>query len=106
MDFTEKDLVSLIQYKIKNDDDVPLCADYLYIDRYKVIFISKYRKDYRICASSGCHFEPLIKLSTFDILFITRDFEEAVCMFRSYIIRTFKLQNVEKELGEIMEKKE
>ena len=100
MDFTEKDLISLIQYKIKNDDDVPLCADYCYISRYKIIFISKYRKDFRICASAACHFEPLIHLSTYDILYITRDFDEAVSMFRSYIIRTFKIQKFEEALGE------
>ena len=75
-DFTFKDIQNLAQYKIKNDDDdIPLCADYLYIDRYKIMFISKFKKKYRILATSACHIRPVARLGTFDIVYFSEDFE-------------------------------
>lgn len=93
----EKELIQLQQYKIKNDNlDVPLCANYLFIKNYKMLFIAKARKSYRVCCSSACNFEPLARTTTFDILFITTDFEEAIAMFNSYIIRMLKVEPLEK----------
>ena len=99
-DFTFKDIQNLAQYKIKNDDDdIPLCADYLYIDRYKIMFISKFKKKYRILATSACHIRPVARLGTFDIVYFSEDFEIITNKFRQFVRMMIKLQPIEKELA-------
>lgn len=96
MNFEEKDLISLQQFKIKNNlDDLPLTANNLFINGYKVIFIKKSKKMYKICASASCHFAPMYTEGTFDVVFASEDLEFCKAMFQSYVIRAFsRFENV------------
>lgn len=89
-DFEIKDLEKLQIAKVKNEiDEFPECSRYLYIHEYKMLFIYKARGKYRVACSGACHFEPVARTNTFDILFFTEDFETAVAMFNSYLMRLF-----------------
>lgn len=88
----DKKLITQIhQEKIKNGlQDENLIENYLYINGYKVLFISRYRwKIYHIYASSACHFDALKHEQTFDLLYWTESLSEAISKWQSYIIRTF-----------------
>ena len=85
-------LEHLQQYKIKNGlESVSLYESYLYINGYKLLFITRNNRNkrYQIFGSSACHFEPIRKFGTFELLFMSEDRHETISMFQSYIIRTF-----------------
>lgn len=85
-------LEKLQQYKIKNgQDEVSLYENYLYINGYKLIFITQNNRNhqYQIFCSGACHFKPIRSFGTFDLLFNTPDLTECITMFQSYIKRTF-----------------
>lgn len=93
-DFKPKDLQALQQAKIKNElNDFPVYCNYLYIFEYQMLFISKSRNKYRVVASSACHFEPVVRTDTFDILFFTNDLDIAISIYRSYLFRLFHSQD-------------
>lgn len=105
--FDNKDLEVLQQSKIKNDiEDFPLSSKYLYIYEYKMLFITKAHEKYRVCCSAACHFEPVARTQTFDILYFTKDFEEAKNMFNSYLMHLFWDNKVELHTTERNESKD
>lgn len=89
-DFDSKDLERLTQAKTKNDiEDFPVCSRYLYIFENKMLFITKSRNDYRVCATGACCFEPYRRTQTFDILYFTKDLNMAIAIYKSYLMRLF-----------------
>lgn len=88
----KKGITQLQQLKIKGElDEFPLVSNYLYINGYKMIFIVRHsQKVYHVCASSACHFAPLKHEAVFDILYWTEDLNDAISMFKGYVIRSFQ----------------
>lgn len=55
-----------------------------------MIFIVRHSpKVYHVCASTACHFAPLKHESVFDILYWTEDLQDAISMFKGYVLRSF-----------------
>ena len=80
MDINKRNLEQLQTLKIKHSlDEFPTEANYLYIDGYKTIFISKSKnKFYHVCCSSACHFESVQEQTVYKVIYNTDDIEDAV----------------------------
>lgn len=83
-----KDFESLYMWKVKNGLDKELVtSNYFFCYEDKILFIRRCRKYYAVCASSVCGFEPCHRLSIFDILYSSKDLDETILQFRSYVSR-------------------
>lgn len=86
--FDKKKLENLQQQKIKNSlNDFPPVCNYLYLDGYKMIFITQSRTKFKVMASSAVNIPEIAKESTLNILYFADTLEEAVCKFKLYIMR-------------------
>lgn len=85
-DFEKKDLERLYTAYVKNDhEEFPISSRYLYIDDGRILFITKGRKEYRLCSSGNTGFEPFRTTSVFDILYINEDLQEVINAFKGYV---------------------
>lgn len=87
-DFDKKDLERLYQAQIKNDiEEFPISSRYLHIADGKMIFISKYKNDYRLYCSGNCDLESYIlrRTAIFDILYINKDLNRVINAFHNFI---------------------
>ena len=85
MEFKKTDFEALHNSKVnKSLYDDTICSRYFFCLEDKMIFINRSRCFYKILASCQCHFESIYRERVFEVIYITKDFDNVVSEFKLY----------------------
>lgn len=92
----KKSLQTLQTLKIKHDlVEFPLESNFLFIQNYKCIFISRYKnKLYHILASPACKFAFIDSQSYFNVIYSTDNLTEAIFKFHELVREVINNQEI------------
>lgn len=86
MEFLYKDFESFL-YSYLRDGVYEKSIKYFFVYEDKILFMRKCRKFWQVICSSSCGFEPVIRFTTFDLIYQNQEFNNAKGMFFSYLYR-------------------
>lgn len=90
MELIKKDLEALMTQKYKPEETLPICSKYCFIYDKKMLFVHESRGFYKLL-SSGCGFEPIYYERCFDVLASSKNLDDIIRLYRSYVSRIINL---------------